>query len=97
MKDFTGKLLAEVCPDATLEPDIQPLEGESLVLASDNHEDNARADIRARGFWGESHQCAFFDVKVSNPNVQSYRQLSLESCFRHEENAKKRKYEQHII
>ena len=71
MKDFTGKLLAEVCPDATLEPDIQPLEGESLVFASDNHEDNARADIRARGFWGGNHQCTFFDVKVSNSSHAS--------------------------
>jgi len=35
VRDFTGKLLAEVCPDV----------GESLDFASANHEDNARADI----------------------------------------------------
>ena len=96
-RDFTGKLLAEVCPDVTLEPDIQPLEGESLDFASANYEDNARADIRARGFWGGNRQRAFFDVKVFNPNAQSYRQSSLESCFRCEENAKKQKYEQRIV
>ena len=60
VRDFTGKLLAEVCPDVTLEPDLQPLEGESLDFASANHEDNARADIRARGFWGGNRQCTFF-------------------------------------
>ena len=39
VRDFTGKLLAEVCPDVILEPDLQPLEGESLDFASANHED----------------------------------------------------------
>ncbi len=96
-RDFTEKLLAEVCPDVTLEPDIQPLEGESLDFASANYEGNARADIRARGFWDGNRQRAFFDVKVFNPNAQSYRRSSLESCFRCEENAKKQKYEQHIV
>ena len=97
MRDFTGKLLAEVCPDVILEPDLQPLEGESLDFASANYEDNARADIRARGFCGGNRQCAFFDVKGFNPNTQSYRRSSLKSCFRREENAKKRKHEQRII
>ena len=60
MWDFTGKLLAEVCPDVTIEPDLQPLEGESFDFASANHEENARVDIRARGFWGRNRQCAFF-------------------------------------
>ena len=59
VRDSTEKLLAEVCPDVTLEPDLQPLEEESLDFASANHEDNARADIRARGFWGGNCQCAF--------------------------------------
>ena len=71
VRDFTGKLLAEVCPDVILEPDLQPLEGESLDFASANHEDNARADIRARGFWGRNRQCAFlmsrFLTQMHNP------------------------------
>ena len=71
VRDFTGKLLAEVCPDVTLEPDLQTLEGESLDFASANHEDNARADIQARGFWGGNHQCAFlmsrFLTQTHNP------------------------------
>ena len=71
VRDFTEKLLAEVCPDVTLEPDLQPLEEESLDFASANHEDNARADIRARGFWGGNCQCAFlmsrFLTQMRNP------------------------------
>ena len=73
VRDFTGKLLAKVCPDITLEQDLQPPEGESLDFVSANYEDNARADIRARGFWGGNHQCTFFDVKVFNQSVQSHR------------------------
>ena len=52
VRDFTGKFLAEVCPDVTIELELQPLEGESLDFASANYDDNARADIQARGFWG---------------------------------------------
>ena len=97
IRNFTGKCLAEVCHDVCLEPVLQPLGGESLNLATSNTEDNARADIRARGFWGNSHQCAFFDVKVFNPNAQTNKKFSLEACYRHHERSKKRTYEQRIM
>ena len=96
IRDFTGKCLAEVCPDVCIEPVLQPLDGERLNLATSNTEDNARADIRARGFWGNDHQCAFFDVKVFNPNAQTNKKFSLEACYRHHERSKKRFYEQRI-
>ena len=48
--------LTEVYKDVCLEPVLQPLDSERLNLATANMEDNARADIRARGFWGNSHQ-----------------------------------------
>ena len=97
IRNYTGRLLAEVCTDVTLEPNLQPLEGKSLQFATSNQEDNARADIRARGFWGSNRQCAFFDVKVFNPNAQSYRWSSLEANYRQEEKAKKRMYEERIL
>ena len=81
IRNYIGKLLAEVCTDVTLEPNLQPLEGESLQFATSNREDNARADIRARGFWGSHRQCAFFNVKVFNPTAQSYRRSSLEANY----------------
>ena len=48
--------VTEVYKGVCLEPVLQPLDGERLNLATANMEDNARADIRARGFWGNSHQ-----------------------------------------
>ncbi len=40
---------------------------------------------------------AFFDIKVFNFNVQSYRRSSLESCYKREETKKMRAYEQRIL
>ena len=37
---------------------------------------------------------AFFDVKVFNPNAQSYCKLQLSSAYKQQEKSKKRKYEE---
>ena len=71
LRDFTGDLLAEICHNVCVEPILQPLQGERLDHATANCEDKARSDIRARRFWGSSCQCAFFDIKVFNPNARS--------------------------
>ena len=96
IRDLTGQLLTEVCHDVCVEPMLQPLEENRLNLATSNKEDNARADIRARGFWGNNYQCAFLDVKVFNPNAHTNRKFSLEACYKHHEKIKKRTYEQRI-
>ena len=96
IRDLTGTLLTEVCPDVSLEPALQPLTGETLTLISSNHQDEARADIAARDFWTNG-QKAFFDVKVFNPFAKSNQRFSLAACFSHHEKSKKRAYEQRII
>ena len=45
---------------------LQPLTGENVIPATANRQDDARADIHARGFWG-CQQSAFFDVRVFIP------------------------------
>ena len=80
---FTAKLLTEVYKDVTREP--------KLVNKSNDHDEDLRADISARGVW-QPLQRAFFDVKVFHPLAQSYRNQSLEATFRSMENQKKRKY-----
>ena len=79
LRDVTDNLLAEVCHDVYIEPVLQTLGGETINHLSANLEDHARLDIRGRGSWGSTCQCTFFDIKVFNPNVQSYRWLFLES------------------
>ena len=96
LRDFTAKVLSEVCTDVCTEPPLQPLSGETLTYATANVEDGARLDISAAGFWGGQHQKAFFDVKVFNPNASSYRGSQVSSLYRKFEKDKRRRYEQRI-
>ena len=62
IRDLTANLLTEVCSDVCTKPELTPLEGEQMRLASTNVQDGARVDIRAKGFWGCPQQRAFFRV-----------------------------------
>ena len=92
IRDMTASLLTEVCHNVATEPTLQPLSGETLSARSANSNDNARLDIRARGFWN-NHQDAFFDVRVFYPNAPSNRSGD---AYRRHEQAKKREYGQRV-
>ena len=92
IRDITATLLTEVCHNVAIEPPLQPITGETLTARSANTDDNARLDIRARGFWNGS-QDAFFDVDVFSPNAPS--NCSTDAYRRHEQ-AKKRDYGQRV-
>ena len=53
-----AELLREVCSDIGVEPRMQPLEGEWLPPSA-NKSDEARLDVRAKGFW-DNQMDAFF-------------------------------------
>ena len=55
VRELTAKLMSEVCHDVQVEPHLQPLSGELLHHKTTKHEDNARVNIRAAGFWGCRH------------------------------------------
>ena len=93
---ITASFLTEVCTDVSIEPELQPVEGMIARYATSNTADDARSDIRARGFWGSKHECAFFDIKVFNPNAPSYRKTSVFVCHSNQERIKKRGYQQRI-
>ena len=94
--DITDNWMTEVCKGVAVEPPLQPLNGEQFSYASAITDDNARADICAQGFWGNSSQRAFFDVRICNPTAQSYRNSSLEAVYRSQEREKRRQYEERI-
>ena len=96
IRDFTAKLLTEVCHNVCVESPLQVLSGEHLPLATANREDNARLDVKVRGFWGTPHQCAFFEVRVFNPNSESYSELEMATCYRHHEGEKCCIYENRV-
>ena len=85
LRGITAELLSKVCNDVAIEPPLQSLSGEVITPQSANRQDDSRADIHARGFWGR-RQCAFFDIRVFHPNAQSYRNTSIPSAYiRHEQ------------
>ena len=95
IRDVSANLLSEICHNTCVEPVLQPLSGESFQSRSANTQDDARCDIRARGFWSRG-QDAFFDVRVFHPNASSYRNKDLASLYKLHENAKKREYGERV-
>ena len=96
IRDLTANLLSEVCHDVRIEPDLQPLTGETLAASSAITDDGARLDIAANGVWGGRFERTFMDVRVFNPLAPSNSQSTLAACYRKHERAKKRSYEQRV-
>ena len=95
IRDLLTGRFREVCHDVSVEHCLQPLTGEQFP-ASTNKSDEARLDIRARGFWGtgrgRGQQDAFFDVRVFYPFASSYRNSRLPTLYRHHESQKRLHY-----
>ena len=96
VRDLTAKLMSEVWHDVQVECHLQPLSGESLHYKSAVHEDDARGDIRAAGFWKCCHHCSFFDVRVFNAFAESNLSSSPAATFWRHEGEKRRAYEERI-
>ena len=57
----------EVCTDVEVEPRLQPLSGEVFLHSSANRDPEARLDVKARGLWGGTFECAFLMFGFSIP------------------------------
>ena len=90
------QLLAEVCNDVRIEPDLQPVMPQQLSGATANAQYGARLDISANGVWGGRFEKTYFDVRVFNPHAPSNRNMTLSACFRKHEREKKRAYDQRV-
>ena len=96
LRNVIALMLKTVCKDVTIEPPLQPLTGEQLWHGSAIDGDEARLDIRARGFW-QTGQNAFFDIRVFNPLAKRHVSQDLEKCFNSNEREKKRCYNQRVL
>jgi len=96
LRDLFVRLLNEVCTNVQAEPHLLNLSGEVLQYATAIRGDDARLDIRARGFW-RSGQDAFFDVRVTHVNAESQRHLSTKTIFNNHQQEKKRHYNQRCM
>ena len=92
IRDFQANLLKKVCNDVEVEPMLQTITGE-VVTGSQG--DQARLDVRARGFWRPG-QSNYFDVRVTNTNAKSQQQMPLEKIYHKHEEEKKRQYNSRV-
>ena len=86
--DITSSLLSEVCKDVRVEPQLQPLPGESFAPSTTTG-NKVRLHVCARGFW-QAGQMAFFDVRVFNLNAKRYAKPELSKTYQINEKEKKR-------
>jgi hypothetical protein len=96
LRDLLATEMKKIVRDVETEPRLAPLTGETLYPRSAITTDDARSDIRARGFWCRQ-QNAFFDFRVFYPHASSYLHRSLPSLFESMEKAKKREYNDRIL
>ncbi len=96
IRDMLATEMRKNYKDVETEPRLSSLTGESLYPRSANTRDDARSDIRARGFWCRQ-QNAFFDIRVFYPHASSYLHRSLPSLFQSMEKRKKREYQDRIL
>ena len=95
LRDLTASLLTNVCHNVATEPRLQPLSSESLTTHSAITTDDARLDIRARGF-RSSAQDAYFDVRVFHTHAMSNASGPISAVYRKHEAIKKSAYGQRV-
>ena len=95
IRNFEARLLKQVCNDVQIEPPLQPAQGITFHPTA-NVRDDARLDVRAKGFWRES-QNAFFDIRVTNADCASQRDKTIKSILREHEQEKKRNYNARVM
>ena len=95
IRDFEANLLRKVCNDVEIEPRLQPVTGEELATGAISGEE-ARLDVRAKGFWRRA-QDNYFDVRVTNANSESAKNISVEKVLLKHEREKKRCYNDRIM
>ena len=91
LRDLHADLLSTVCS----KPVLQGITEEQLSRGP-NRAQNARLDILARGFW-DPQNSALFDVRVCNPDAESYRDQEPQQIYRIHKNDKKRLYPSRVL
>ena len=95
IRNFEARLLKQVCNDVQVEPPLQPVNGVTY-LPSAITTDEARLDVRARGFWRHG-QNAFFDIRTTNANCKSQKNKKISSILRSHEQEKKTQYNARVM
>ena len=95
LRDLTVNMMSEVSKDTEIEPILTSLSGKELQGRTSNNSNEARVDIKIRGFWKLGQQ-AFFVLSVFDPNTRRYHK-SLQQCYVMNEQEKKRAFNERIL
>lgn len=74
LRDLEDELLNTVCSNVKVELILQQISGKQ-VRRGGNLSQAAKLDIHARGFWEHKRSAFLADVRVCQPNAESYRDL----------------------
>jgi hypothetical protein len=96
IRNLEAHLLNEVCNDVQVEPPLQPVPPGTTFNRSANLADNARLDVRARGFWREGQQ-AFLDIRMTNADCETHKNKTLKAVLRYNEQQKKNHYNTRVV
>lgn len=96
MRDLLATEMRQTLRDVEVEPNLAPLSTENLQPRCAVSNDEARSDIRARGFWSKL-QNAYFDIRVFYPHASSYLSRDVHQLYRTFEKEKKRAYGDRIL
>ena len=88
--------MKSVLKDVETEPSLQPVIDKTGYAQTAVLGDEARPDVRARGFWRDG-QNAFFDVMITNADCKSNRSKTVPGVLRKAEGDKKRGYNRRIM
>ena len=89
-------LLKSVSRDVEREPPLQPVINREGYPRTAILDDDARLDVRARGFWRDG-QNAYFDIRITDVDSVSQENVPLKSVLRKHEMEKKRNYNRRVM
>ena len=93
--DLEADMLNVVSHDVQVEPFLEEITEDALTRGT-NQAPDARLNVRARGFW-DRQGSAIFNVRVCQPNTESYKDLTIQQIYRKLEYEKKRLYANRVL
>ena len=95
VRNAIAEYLRQICKDVTIEPHLIPIESIKFQQKG-NNADKARLDVAARGLWS-TFERTLADVRIFNPNSESYLAQTLAQLYNQHENQKKRQYLNRVL
>ena len=95
--DIFHYMLTDVCYDVQRERLLQPLNCEKFTRKICTTDDEAPLDIVVNRFSGGRFKRTYYDVRIFNSITTSYSRNKIASCYRNQEQGKKRKYEEWVV